>query len=342
MSREPMRRQGASARQPQGRRREQPVNRQGARSHRVSFDSRWRAWVRHHRQVAGESAQRLIKRPIGTLLTMLAIAIAMVLPAALWLALGSAQLIDSSLDDTAQMTLYLDPALSESQAMDVAERVRQTEGVASTQFITAAEGLDEFQRSLGLNDALSMLQDNPLPASIVVLPSQREPEAAQQLAARLRTLPGVDEARLDMVWLERLRQLSELGQRVVLAFAALFGLGVLLVVGNTIRLAVESRRQEIEVVTLIGATHAFVRRPFLYSGAWFGLGGGLLALLLLTLGRGWLSAPIDALAQSYGSHYILPRLGIEGSALLLICSTLLGWLGAWLAVGRHLADIKPR
>nr|WP_262927460.1 permease-like cell division protein FtsX [Phytohalomonas tamaricis] len=321
---------------------ERVSSRQGARNYQISFDSRWRAWVRHHRQVAGESARRLLKRPLSSLLTMLAIAIALVLPAALWLALGSAQLIDSRLDDTAQMTLYLDPALSESQAMDVADRVRQLDTVASTQFITAAEGLDEFQHSLGLDDALSMLQDNPLPASIVVVPVQRDPEAAQQLAVQLGALPGVDEARLDTAWLERLRQLGELGQRVVLAFAGLFGLGVLLVVGNTIRLAVESRREEIEVVTLIGATHAFVRRPFLYSGAWFGLGGGVLALMLLTIGRSWLSAPIDAVARSYGSHYLLPGLGFEGSVLLLICSTLLSWLGAWLAVGRHLAEIKPR
>ena len=118
--------------------------------------------------------------------------------------------------------------------------------------------------------------------------------------------------------------------------------GVLLVVGNTIRLAVESRRQEIEVVTLIGATHAFVRRPFLYSGAWYGLGGGVLALVILMLGGNWLASPVAALAESYGAHFALPSLGGRNSVFLLLFSTLLGWLGAWLAVGRHLSDIKPR
>jgi cell division transport system permease protein len=155
-------------------------------------------------------------------------------------------------------------------------------------------------------------------------------------------MTGVEEVRLDLAWIERLRHLAELGRRVALALAVLFGGGVLLVVGNTIRLAVENRRKEIEVVTLIGATHAFVRRPFLYSGAWYGLGGGLLAWGLLTLGSEWLAAPVSALAASYGATFSLPRLGAAGSATLVGCSILLGWVGAWIAVSRHLAEVKPR
>lgn len=200
----------------------------------------------------------------------------------------------------------------------------------------------DFQQALGLSDALDGLDDNPLPASIVVTPTSVAPEAMQALSQRLGALSGVDEVRLDLAWIERLRHLAELGQRVTLALGALFGLGVLLVVGNTIRLAVESRRREIEVVMLIGATHAFVRRPFLYSGAWYGLGGGLLALGLLTLGGRWLALPVQALAASYGAGFSLPALGIAGSTILLSCSTILGWLGAWVAVTRHLASIKAR
>ncbi|MFC0268837.1 permease-like cell division protein FtsX [Kushneria aurantia] len=316
--------------------------RRGARTHQITAEGRSRAWRRHHRQMALDSLGRLRRRPLSTLLTMLAIAIAMVLPATLWLALGSAQLLDANLDDSARMTLYLDQGLSESQAMAVAERARAEAGVAGTELITAAAGLAEFQQRLGMEDALAMIDDNPLPATVLVQPQSRDPQAAQALAERLGAIDGVEEARLDMAWLERLRQLGELGRRIVLVFGVLFGLGVLLVVGNTIRLAVESRREEIEVVTLIGATHAFVRRPFLYVGAWYGLGGGLLALALLTLGRGWLSAPINAIAQSFGSRFELPGIGPGGSLLLLLVSTLLGLIGAWLAVGRHLAEIRPR
>ena len=164
----------------------------------------------------------------------------------------------------------------------------------------------------------------------------------QVLAERLGAMPGVDEVRLDLAWIERLRHLAELGRRLALALGGLFGLGVLLVVGNTVRLSVESRRREIEVVMLIGATHAFVRRPFLYSGAWYGFGGGVFALALLSLGGHWLALPVAALADSYGAQFSLPALDVTGSTILLSCSTLLGWLGAWLAVTRHLASIKPR
>lgn len=313
-----------------------------ARTQGPRRSSRLRAWGRHHRAMALDSLQRLVRTPLGNLLTMLAIAIALVLPAALWLTLDSARLLDAELEESATMTLYLDHGVSVAEAGRIDEALHANAGVISTRLIDPEEGMAEFQRSLGLEDALTGLEENPLPASIVVRPRSVEPASMEQLAAELGELAGVEEARLDLAWVERLRHLAELGRRVALALGALFGLGVLLVVGNTIRLAVESRRREIEVVMLIGATHAFVRRPFLYSGAWYGLGGGLLAMGLLTLGNHWLSLPVAALAASYGASFSLPALDFLGSTILLSCSTLLGWLGAWLAVSRHLASIRPR
>ncbi|MBB3191173.1 permease-like cell division protein FtsX [Halomonas cerina] len=314
----------------------------GARTHRTTAGSRWRGWLRHHRAMCLDSARRLLVHPLGSLMTMLAIAIALVLPAGLWLTLDSARLLDAELEQSATLTLYLEHGIGEDEARRLEATVAAEAGVAGTRLVTAAEGMAEFQQALGLSDALHRLDENPLPASIVVRPRDPSPEVVRAQAERLGELAGIDEVRLDLAWLERLRHLAALGQRVILALGVLFGLGVLLVVGNTIRLAVENRRQEIEVVTLIGATHAFVRRPFLYSGAWFGLGGGLLACGLLVLGRDWLSAPVTALAASYGANFRLPALGMEGSAILLACSTLLGWLGAWITVSRHLAGIRPR
>lgn len=316
--------------------------RRGARKPQRRASGGSRAWARHHRAMMGDSALRLIKRPLSTLLTMLAIAIALILPAGLWLALDSARLLDAELDESATLTVYFDADVGESGAMDLAAELGAQSGVAGTRLVTAAEGLAEFQQTLGVDDALSQLVANPLPASVVVTPDDTDPAAVQSLSQQLQALDGVDEVRLDLAWLDRLQQLAALGQRVALGLGLLFGLGVLLVVGNTVRLAVESRRQEIEVVTLIGATHAFVRRPFLYSGAWYGLGGGALALVILTLGGNWLASPVAALAESYGAHFALPALGVTNLAFLLLFSTLLGWLGAWLAVGRHLAEIKPR
>lgn len=316
--------------------------RRGANSQQTRFSSRMRAWGRHHRAMSWDSFYRLVRHPVGNLLTMLAIAIALVLPAALWLTLDSARLLDAELDESATLTVYLATSVDAAQAVRIEEAVSAEQAVLDTRMISAEQGMAEFQQSLGLDDVLAGLDDNPLPASIVVRPQNVEPAAMQQLGVTLEALAGVDEVRVDLAWVERLRHLAALGRRVALALGVLFGLGVLLVVGNTIRLSVESRRREIEVVMLIGATHAFVRRPFLYSGAWYGLGGGILSLGLLGLGNHWLSLPVAALAASYGASFSLPQLDITGSIILLSCSTLLGWLGAWLAVTRHLSSIRPR
>lgn len=352
MSREPSKGRGATrqasdqastqVRTGQGRRRRQAPPAHGARTQRTTVSSRWRSWLRHHRSMCLDSALRLVRSPLGSLFTMLAIAIALVLPAGLWLMLDGARLLDAELDASATATVYLAVEVGDGEAERIQQALDAHAGVKASRLITADQGMAEFQQSLGLKDILSRLPANPLPASIVLYPSDPAPRVMRELAAELTGLPGVDEVRLDLAWLDRLRKLAELGRRATLGLGVLFGLGVLLVVGNTIRLAVASRRKEIEVVTLIGATHAFVRRPFLYSGAWYGLGGGLLALALLTLGSDWLATPISALAASYGASYSLPRLGWVGSATLLSCSTLLGWLGAWLAVSRHLARIRPR
>lgn len=321
----------------------QPGNaRRGARSQVPRAGKQVRAWARHHRAMAIDSGRRLIHHPLGSLLTMLAIGIALILPSALWLTLDSARLLGSELEESASLTAYLAVTLDEGEAMGIADTLRTHPEVAGVQLVTAAQGMHEFQQVLGLEDVLARLDGNPLPASVVITPQDTSPEAVRELSEQLERQAGIDEVRLDLAWLERLRRLAELGQRLTLALGLLFGCGVLLIVGNTIRLAVESRRQEIEVVTLIGATHAFVRRPFLYTGAWYGLGGGLLAWGLLRLGGQWLGAPIQALAQSYGAHFSLPALGVEGSATLLISSILLGWLGSWVAVSRHLQEIRPR
>ncbi|BCB60903.1 MULTISPECIES: permease-like cell division protein FtsX [Halomonadaceae] len=314
----------------------------GARSQQTRMGSRLRAWGRHHRAMALDSLFRLVRYPLGNLLTMLAIAIALVLPAALWLTLDSAKLLDAELDESASLTVYLDMGIDAAQAARIEEAVSADGGVAQTRMISPEQGMADFQQSLGIDDTLAGLDDNPLPASIVISPQDVEPAAMAELAERLEGVTGIDEVRVDLAWVERLRHLAALGRRVALALGVLFGFGVLLVVGNTIRLSVESRRREIEVVMLIGATHAFVRRPFLYSGAWYGAGGGLLALGLLALGNHWLSLPVAALAASYGASFTLPQLDVTGSTILLSCSTLLGWLGAWLAVTRHLSSIRPR
>ena len=315
--------------------------RRGARTHQSRFSGRLESWKLHHRAMATDSLHRLLRHPLGSLLTMLAIAIALMLPAGLWLAMDSVRGLDAELTQSATMTVYLDQSVGTPEAERIHQAVMAQPDVRQTRLISPKEGLNELQVSLGLDNTLVGLDENPLPVSIVVHPGDVAPGSMQALAEHFAGMAGVDEVRLDLAWVERLRQITQLGDRLALGLGVLFGLGVLLVVGNTIRLAVESRRREIEVVMLIGATHAFVRRPFLYSGAWYGLGGGIIALVLLGLGGEWLSSPITSLAQSYGADFVMPSLGLGGSTILLSCSTLLGLMGAWLAVSRHLASIKP-
>lgn len=315
--------------------------RSGARAQRISRDQQYQSWMDHHRQIALDSGQRLLRSPIASLFTMLAIAIALVLPAMLWLGLGSVRTLDSNLESTTHITVYLQAGESPDSVNQIAGQIRGNSDVQSIQLITADQGLDEFQHSLGIGNVASLLSYNPLPATILVTPNSHDPQAVSDLASQLQGINGVDESRVDVQWLQRLHDIGRLGQRMTWGLFVLFGFGALLVVGNTIRLSVANRHKEIEVVTLLGATRPFVRRPFLYMGAWFGLGGGILAIVLLLLGRGWLSTPINDLAQSYGSSYQLPLPGFGGSLLLIIVSILLGLLGAWIAVARHLSQIRP-
>lgn len=315
---------------------------QGASTSKSYLKARLLAWARHHLAMARDSLQRLIRAPLGTLLTMLAIGIALVLPAALWLSLDSVRVLDIELAESATLTAYLERDVTSEHAERILEAFDASQGVDSARLVSADQGMEEFRQALGVDDVLSGLESNPLPISIVVLPSDVSVESVDALAAHLAGLTGVDEVRLDLEWVEKLRQIARLGTRLTLMFGGLFAAGVLLIVGNTIRLGVESRRREIEVVLLIGATRAFVRRPFLYSGACYGLGGGLLALIMLEAGTQWLAGPFAALAKSYTLDGSLPRMDMTSSTILLASSIILGWLGAWLAVDRQLSRLTEQ
>ena len=215
--------------------------------------------------------------------------------------------------------------------------------MASVRTLTHAQALKEFQDLSGFGDAVQVLGDNPLPAVLIVRPKAEDstPEAANRLLEKLRALPETDQARLDLLWVERLYTMMAIGRRAVLVIAALLGLAVLLVVGNTIRLDIQNRRDEIVITKLIGATNPFIRRPFLYSGLWFGLLGGIIAWVLLAIALGLLSGPVHRLAGLYGSDFTLLSLNLGTAATLLGSSILLGLGGSWLAVSRHLSDIEP-
>ncbi|MDR9466991.1 permease-like cell division protein FtsX [Marinospirillum sp.] len=337
--------QNAIKRKPPNRLRSEPPPRKpagGAQISKVKTSTRFRAWRRHHASMAVDSLKRLLKAPGASLMTWAVIAIALSLPVALYIFLNNAQLVSSNWDGTAQISLYLKAEISDAEGRDLRQELEMQDDIAETRYMSKDQTLAEFKEFSGFGEALNYLDGNPLPAVIVVRPSINGVEAQEALVASLNDRPQVEEAQLDLAWVKRLFHIMELGQRMITALGLLLGLAVLLVVGNTIRLAIENRRQEIVVIKLIGATNAFVRRPFLYTGLWYGLGGGILAWVLINTSLFWLDGPVRSLASAYASDFSLIGLSLRDSLLLLASSTLLGWLGAWIAVGRHLGAIEPK
>lgn len=314
----------------------------GAKISRISQSDRIKAWRSHHSSMAKDSLLRLLAAPFGSLMTWVVIAIALSLPVGLYVFLNNAQLVSSNWDGSAQVSLYLKDQVKDAAGRNLTQKLQMDPEIAETRYLSREQTLAEFKEFSGFGEALNYLDENPLPPVIIVRPAVSGVAKQEALVARLQALPEVEEAQLDLAWVKRLYHIMELGQRTVAALGILLSLAVLLVIGNTIRLAIENRRQEIVVVKLIGATNAFVRRPFLYTGIWYGLGGGLLAWLLINLSLYWLDAPVRSLASAYASDFSLIGLSFQDSLLLLASSTLLGWLGAWIAVGRHLGKVEPQ
>lgn len=328
-----------------------PRNRQparkaaGPRSAGVAADlyDRLVGYLLRHLQTALTSLGRASRTPVSSLITAGVIGVALALPTGLYVVLQEAQRLTGDWDAAAQMSLFLKPTAGDAAGREMADRLRQWPEVASVRFISHTEALEEFRRASGFEAALDALPDNPLPAVLVVqpVPEHGQPQRAEALLGRLRALPEVERAQLDLEWLQRLAALMELARRAVLVVAALLGLAVLLVIGNTVRLDIQNRRDEIVIMKLIGATNAFIRRPFLYSGFWYGLAGGLIAWLLVSGSLWALSEPVARLAGLYGGGLQVPAVDAATTLALLSLSAGLGVLGSLLAVSRHLGSIEP-
>ena len=288
------------------------------------------------------SLGQIVRTPLPSLMTAAVIGIALALPTGLFLLLENAQHISRDWGGAAQISLFLKQDISEAQVHRLAEQLHQRTDIYNVRVITPAEALEEYRTLSGFGEALTALETNPLPAVLVIQPTTTEASFSQQLLESLERLPEVDIAQFDMLWLKRLFTMMEIVRRGVLILASLLSLAVLLVIGNTIRLAIYNRRDEIEINKLFGATDAFIRRPFLYTGFWYGLSGGGIAWLLVNLSFLFLQEPVKQLTALYYSQFELITLDALSSFILLLTGALLGLVGAWLAVGRHLRDIQPR
>jgi len=298
-------------------------------------------WILRHLEALFGTLRDLLRRPLASLMTATVIGIALALPTGLYLLLGNLQRIATGWDATPRISLFLHQEVTDEQATRLAASLRGRTGAATVQLITKEEALAEFTNYSGFGDALKALDQNPLPAVLVVQPQSSDPQAAEVLLDKLKSLPEVEQAQLDMAWLKRLHAVMAVGQQAVLVLAGLLGAAVLLVIGNTIRLTIQNRRDEVVVLKLIGGSDAFIRRPFLYTGLWYGLLGGSLALALVHGSIYLLAEPIDRLAILYSSAFRLSGPDTIASLTVLGSGIGLGWVGAWLAVGRHLREIEP-
>jgi cell division transport system permease protein len=301
-------------------------------------------WFERHVQTLVGSLGRLWGHPFAALMTILVIGIALALPACLHVLVQNVRTASGGWNNALDISVYMKPSASLDDAREAAERIRKRRDVDEVTVIPADDALAEFRKSSGFGEALEALKDNPLPHALVVRPDAeyREPSRVQALTEELRKIPGVDIVQLDTEWVSRFNAILDIVRRVVLLAAGLFALGILVIVGNTIRLDIENRRDEIEVTKLVGGSDAFVRRPFLYNGIWYGLGGGLVAWLIVAVVVFVLSDPVQRIAGLYGSDFQLQGLGLPGWLALIGGGIGLGWLGSFIAATRELRGIEPK
>jgi cell division transport system permease protein len=298
--------------------------------------------ARHAQQAIG-ALGTLWRQPVATTMTIAVIGIALALPASLGVLVQSAQKIAGGWTDARDFSIYLKAGVSLEGAERLGGELRRRALVSGVTVVSADRALEQLRDDPAFAEVIRALKGNPLPHAVVVRPAKSAlPAELDSLRAELEQRPEVDLVQLDTEWLNRLHAMLEFGRRSLWLASVLLIVAVVVTVGNTIRLDVQHRRQEIEVAKLLGATDAFVRRPFLYLGVWYGLMGGLLALGILAAGLYALSGPLRQLAELYGADFSGLGLSVALAGLVLLAGILAGWGGSWAAVGRHLASIEPQ
>ncbi len=300
-----------------------------------------RRWAALHAQSFTGAVARLAREPIATTMTVLVIAIALALPSGLRVLVGNVTALSASWQGAADFGVYLEPGISEARARELAGEIGARPDVEHVDLVTSAAALADFRARSGFGPALDALEHNPLPHTVVVRPAGGPDADLETLAAALGAHVEVDFVQLDTEWVERLRAILALATSIVDVVSAVLGVGVALVIGNTIRLEINNRAAEIEVVKLVGGTDAFIRRPFLYLGFVYGLAGACAAAVLIVLVLALLREPAAALAELYGSDFRLGGLTLIDTGVLISGGAALGWAGAALATARHLQAIEP-
>jgi cell division transport system permease protein len=301
------------------------------------------SFARHTQALLG-SVGRLARNPFATALTLLVIGLALALPLALNLFVTNAQTATGGFADAVDMSVYFKTDVPLAKAQQLAADARQRSEVAQVSLIPADKALEEFRAYSGFGAALEALKENPLPHVLHVRPKPESssPGELESLRRYFAAWPEVDIVQIDSEWVMRFNSILDVLRRLLVITAALLAAGVLAVIGNTIRLEILNRRAEIEVTKLVGGSNGFVRRPFLYTGVLYGLGGAVLGWLIVEAAVAILGRPVATLAQLYGSRYLLQGPTSDEILIVLGAGVVLGWLGAWISAARHLRSIEPR
>ncbi|MDV2857775.1 MULTISPECIES: permease-like cell division protein FtsX [Oceanimonas] len=311
--------------------------------HKLGWHRRFAMYLVDHLRQLFASLGELWRTPLSSLMTIAVLGVSLALPASFYVLLKNAESVSSFWQSQAQISLYLKQNTDEVQIKEFKTRLEGMSEIRQVTFISPEQGLADFSGAAGFAEALDLLEQNPLPAVLILNLSEsgRQPDMAELLLADMNAEPLVDTARLDMAWLARLSGIVELLRQAVVGMAVLLLAGVLLVVSNTLRLNILSCRYEIEVMKLVGATDGFIHRPFLYVGLWYGIIGGLLAWWLTLVMVFWLSHKVSALASLYQSDFELLGLGLNESFWLVLTGTLLSLLASGFSVRRHIRAIEP-
>jgi cell division transport system permease protein len=304
----------------------------------------FKAYLLNHAHGLFSSLGRLSRTPFTSVMTILVLAVAISLAGCFYIIVANIQQLTGNLQASNQMSLFLKEHVTESAAQKLAEQLKQNANIESIKFINKTQAMNEFKANSGFGEALNALESNPLPHVIQVLPKHvlDNREALDQLMAEFKQIPQVELVQVDMQWVERLQAIMLIASRGVMVVSVLLGFAVTFITGNTIRLELQNRQDEVYISKLVGATHAFIQRPFLYTGFWLGFIAGFSAWLIVTVMLLILETPVEKLSALYSGSFELLFLSFGEFILLLMMTSALAVLGSWIVLHYQLRQIKPQ
>nr|WP_282447029.1 permease-like cell division protein FtsX [Pseudoalteromonas sp. 2CM41L] len=283
------------------------------------------------------------RTPLASLMTIAVLGLSLTLPATLYLVVKNVQQVSSGFEEASEISLFVKESMSEQETQTLVKRLALYAEVESVEFISKQQALTEFKDVSGFGQALEYLDSNPLPDVVLVIPTKRhrQPNAAKALLTKLENEREVDFGKLDIAWLERLNALLDLLKESVITIALLLLTSVTLIIGNTIRLSIMDKKEEIQVMKLVGATNTFIHAPFLWTGIWYGVIGGLFAFICIALMMWWLTSAVSSVAGVYQTSFSLIGLTLNEFGALVLLATSLGFIGSYLSVNRYIKEIEP-